>query len=57
MLNWLERIHREMVQVNKNLERVLAEMMPQATIVYNAATGQPLTSTEAVAEELRKCQR
>jgi hypothetical protein len=58
MSNWLERIHREVSEINWRLAKILDELKKQPQIVvYNAATGQPVTSVEAIAEELRKCQR
>lgn len=55
IINLLERIHREIVQVNKNLEVLIAKTnAPSITYTWE---DKPLTSSEAVAEELRKCQR
>ena len=52
---WAERVVRELEQVNKQLAKILEEIKVSA-VTYTIA-GQPLTSSEAVNEELRRLQK
>lgn len=53
IINLLERIYREVVQINKNLGVLIAKTnAPSITYTWE---GQSLTSSEAVNEELHKC--